>query len=113
MLRGGARRQLWLSLNRRDALPSPVDGKRGDVAVVSQTQAIWVELGARLRAFVAGRVSNEADAEDIVQDVFVRIHTRLDTLDDERKLTGWVYQIARNAIIDHYRGRRPLTALPD
>ena len=81
--------------------------------MVNQTQQIWAEFGDRLRAFVARRVGNEADAEDIVQDVFLRIHTRLDTLGDERKLTSWVYQITRNAIADHYRGRRPATELPD
>ena len=83
------------------------------MAVESQTQQIWAEFGGRLRAFVARRVDNEADVEDILQDVFLRIHARLDTLGDERKLTAWVYQIARNAIIDHYRGQRPMTDLPD
>jgi RNA polymerase sigma-70 factor (ECF subfamily) len=78
-----------------------------------QTQQIWTEFGDRLRAFVASRVENEADAEDIVQDVFLRIHARLDSLTDERRLTSWVYQITRNAIVDHYRERRPTTALPD
>ena len=80
---------------------------------MGRTQQIWAEFGDRLRAFVARRVGNEADAEDILQDVFLRIHTRLDTLGDERKLTSWVYQITRNAIADHYRGRRPATTLPD
>jgi RNA polymerase sigma-70 factor (ECF subfamily) len=85
----------------------------GVEAVVGQTQEIWAEFGDRLRAFVARRVDDETDAEDIVQDVFLRIHTRLDTLGDESKLTAWVYQIARNAIVDHYRGRRPATGLPE
>lgn len=79
----------------------------------TRTESTWAELGDRLRAFVARRVGNEADAEDIVQDVFLRIYARIDTLSDERKLTSWVYQIARNAIVDHYRARRPLDALSD
>lgn len=77
------------------------------------TQVVWTQFGDRLRHFVARRVDNEADAEDILQDVFLRIHTRLDTLADERTLAGWVYQITRNAIVDHYRGRRPMATLPE
>jgi len=45
------------------------------------------------------------DAEDVLQDVFVRIHTNLAHLRDSQSITGWVYQIARNAITDYYRSR--------
>ncbi len=79
----------------------------------SRTQHIWAEFGGRLRVFIARRVNDEADVEDILQDVFLRIHARLDSLDDQRKFGGWVYQITRNAIVDHYRGRRPMSDLPD
>ena len=40
------------------------------------TQQIWSEFGDRLRAFIARRVASEADADDILQDVFLRIHRR-------------------------------------
>ena len=109
MLWGSPGRVLRLSLS--GVVPST--SQSGVVVMETQTQQIWAELGDRLRAFVGRRVSDEADAEDIVQDVFLRIHTRIDSLSDERKLTSWVYQIARNAIIDHYRARRPLDALSD
>jgi RNA polymerase sigma-70 factor (ECF subfamily) len=79
----------------------------------TSTELIWAEFSDRLRAFVARRVESTADTEDILQEVFLRIHARRDTLADERKLTSWVYQITRNAIVDHYRGRRPLSLLSD
>jgi RNA polymerase sigma-70 factor, ECF subfamily len=76
------------------------------------TQQLWMEFGERLRAFIACRVDSEADADDILQEVFLRILARRDTLVDECKLTSWVYQVTRNAIVDHYRARRPTTVLP-
>jgi RNA polymerase sigma-70 factor (ECF subfamily) len=79
----------------------------------TSTEGLWAEFSDRLRAFVARRVESTADTEDILQEVFLRIHTRRDTLADERKLTSWVYQITRNAIVDHYRGRRPQSLLSD
>lgn len=56
-----------------------------------------------LRAFIAKRVANEAETEDILQEVFLRIHRRLETVTDPRRVVSWVYQITRHAIIDHYR----------
>lgn len=50
------------------------------------------------------RVRDPQVAEDILQDVFVKIHARIDTLKDESKLESWIYQVARNAIADFYRG---------
>jgi RNA polymerase sigma-70 factor (ECF subfamily) len=66
-----------------------------------------------LRAFVAARVADQADADDILQEVFLRIHRRLNSLERADRLQAWVYQITRNAIIDHYRApsvRREVTA---
>jgi RNA polymerase sigma factor (sigma-70 family) len=62
---------------------------------------------------VLGWVRDEAAAEDIVHDVLVRASARRDTLRDRGKLGQWLYQIARNAIIDLYRRCRPTEELPD
>ena len=40
-----------------------------------------------------------------MQDVLLRIHRRIDSLDEADRLDAWAYQITRNAIIDHYRSR--------
>src|SRR5687768_3446616 len=66
-------------------------------------QDIWAELGQRVRRFVATRINDSHTADDITQDVMLKVQTRLDQLPAEEKLTSWVFAIARNAIIDHYR----------
>jgi RNA polymerase sigma-70 factor (ECF subfamily) len=75
------------------------------------TERVWEEFHAPLQQFIRRRVSDEHTAEDILQDVFLRIHQHMDSLKDVRKLEGWIYQITRNAIIDAYRGRRHETTL--
>jgi RNA polymerase sigma-70 factor, ECF subfamily len=69
---------------------------------------VWQQVHNGLRAFIAKRVSDEAEIDDILQEVFLRIHRGLDELKDPRRIVSWVYQITRHAIIDHYRasGRR-------
>jgi RNA polymerase sigma-70 factor (ECF subfamily) len=56
-----------------------------------------------LLAYIRRRVATLDDAEDILQDVFVRIHANLGKLDSTRSVTAWVYSIARNAVTDHHR----------
>jgi RNA polymerase sigma-70 factor, ECF subfamily len=66
-------------------------------------EQVWDEFTAQLRRFISSRVRGEADVDDILQEVFIKIHRGLDQLGDHSKLHAWVYQITRNAIIDHYR----------
>ncbi len=61
------------------------------------------DIHSSLRAFIAKRVANEAEADDIVQDVWLKMQRGLDGLKDQSRLISWIYQIARHAIIDHYR----------
>ena len=63
----------------------------------------WRELRARLGAFVGRRVGNPEDAEDVVQDVFVRMQRNVGALSSAERLDAWAFRIARNAIADHYR----------
>lgn len=63
----------------------------------------WRELRARLGGFVGRRVGNPADAEDVVQDVFVQMQRNLDVLSSADRLDAWAFRIARNAIADYYR----------
>jgi RNA polymerase sigma-70 factor (ECF subfamily) len=75
------------------------------------TERVWEEFHAPLQQFIRRRVSDEDTAEDVLQDVFLRIHQHMDALKDVRKLEGWIYQITRHAIIDAYRSRRHETTL--
>lgn len=60
------------------------------------------ELRAMLHDFVARRVPPQ-DTEDVLQDVFVRMQRGLGDIRDDQRLAGWMYQVARHAIADHYR----------
>lgn len=79
---------------------------------MTDIENIWRELSDNLRRFILKRTSDESIADDILQEVFVKIHSRIDTLKDIRRLNGWIYQIARHAIIDYYRKKKNTVALP-
>src|SRR5207244_8880949 len=77
------------------------------------TERVWEECHPRLKQFLLRRIPDEQSGEDILQDVFLKIHTRIDALRDEEKLQSWIYQITRNAIADYYRHHRTTLALPE
>src|SRR5690606_30999351 len=82
------------------------------MAIASPEEALWQDYRSRLVRFVVDRVEDEATAEDIVHDALVRAYQKRATLRSDEKFEQWLYQITRNAIIDHYRSRRPMEPLP-
>jgi RNA polymerase sigma-70 factor (ECF subfamily) len=80
--------------------------------MVNCTEYIWKEYHARLHSFILSRLGKASVADDILQEVFMRIHSQIDTLKDCGKIRGWIYQITRNAIIDYYRAQKKPEELP-
>jgi RNA polymerase sigma-70 factor, ECF subfamily len=72
--------------------------------------ADWEAIRRRLLAFVSRRIANPSDAEDVVQDVLMRLAREIDKLRDGDRLDAWGYQVARNAITDEYRRRGRVSA---
>lgn len=70
---------------------------------VADTAHVWEEFHTSLLAFIARRVRDRDTAEDLLQDVMLRIHRHADELEHASAIGAWVHQIARNAITDHYR----------
>jgi len=77
------------------------------------TEAIWNEMHTRLCRFICSRMADPEDAEDILQEVFLRIHTHIGTVRESSRLESWIYQIARNSMNDYYRARRTHVELTD
>jgi len=75
--------------------------------------AIYSKFSTQLHAFIASRVSDPDDVMDILQDVFLKIHVKLDTLEEETRLQSWIFQIARNTIVDFHRSRKALSRIDD
>jgi len=65
------------------------------------------EVREKLLGFIRRRVRTDSQAEDILQDVFAQLLTSYDLAAPLEQMTGWLYTVARNRIIDWYRKRRP------
>ena len=56
-----------------------------------------------LKGFVFKHVKDISLTEDIIHDVFLKVHANLNELQKPDKITSWIYQITQNTITDHFR----------
>jgi RNA polymerase sigma-70 factor, ECF subfamily len=68
-----------------------------------EVTTIYKQFNSELLGYVRNKVRSKEDAEDILQNVFIRISSNVDKLTDGLKLKNWIFTITRNAIIDYYR----------
>jgi RNA polymerase sigma-70 factor (ECF subfamily) len=88
-----------------------IAGLDGDAAAY---QRLLERLSGRLRSYFKNRlarlVQGASDAEDLVQETLIAIHTRRHTYDRTEPLTPWVHAIARYKLIDYLRRTAALSA---
>lgn len=88
------------------------DVRRGDPQAWQQ---LIDRYEGRLLAFVGGRVSDRATAEDVVQETFIGLLVSLPNFDTRKSLESYLFSIAAHKLVDRLRreGRRPAAPLPE
>lgn len=82
-------------------------------ATFSCVSRAWRDHEAELRRYLTHRTGSRHLAEDVMQDVFVKAMRQGDgfcRLDNAR---AWLFQVARNAVVDQYRVRREWDEVPE
>lgn len=67
------------------------------------TKQVWTKYHEDIQRFIFSKVKNKTITDDILQDTFIKIHTKLHTLKDITKLKSWCFTIARNSILDYWK----------
>ena len=80
---------------------------------MTDIETIWKEYHDKLHRFIASRVADPSTVDDLLQEVFVKIHQRIETLEDDARIQSWLYQITKNAVIDYFRGQKPMAEIPE
>jgi RNA polymerase sigma factor (sigma-70 family) len=84
---------------------TPIDG----LAVSEQDRLLHEAMERdepKLRRFILRHVSDSGDVEDILQDVFYELVQAYRMMKPIEHVTGWLFRVARNRIVDLFRGRR-------
>jgi len=82
-----------------------VFGEQGDQPLPMDPGRLWEEFGPPLRGFLARRVPPGIEADDLLQDVFLRVIRHVGSLRSADRPEAWLFQIARNALRDSLRTR--------
>jgi RNA polymerase sigma-70 factor (ECF subfamily) len=77
--------------------------KQGDPAAFEE---LYRAHSARLYSLLLRMVGGAEDAEDLLQDVFLQAHRKLDSFRGESSLGTWLYRLAVNQCLDYLRGRQ-------
>lgn len=67
---------------------------------------IFKEYNAQLRGYIQKRIPSKEDAEDILQNVFYQLSRMYEAESSIEQISGWLYSVARNQIIDSGRKRK-------
>lgn len=73
---------------------------------IKAVEIIMNTYGNEVKKFVYTYLHNEADTDDITQEVFVTVYLKLSTFKGKSSLKSWIYSIAANKCKDHLRGHR-------
>jgi RNA polymerase sigma-70 factor (ECF subfamily) len=68
--------------------------------------ALFERFRRKLLAYVLGLLHDRGQAEDVVQESFVELVTKIRKIDADRGVSPWLYRVARNRAIDLLRHRR-------
>ncbi|MBR3642774.1 MAG: sigma-70 family RNA polymerase sigma factor [Lachnospiraceae bacterium] len=79
-----------------------------------QQETLYLEYHDKVFRLIMGKVNNEAVAQDLTSDVFVKVCAKLDTFDGNKaSVSTWIYRIAQNTVIDYYRTRKVYAEVPE
>jgi RNA polymerase sigma-70 factor, ECF subfamily len=76
--------------------------RQGDLGAFEE---VYRAHAGRLYSVAFRLLGNAADAEDLLQEIFLAAHRKLDTFRGESALGTWLYRLATNLCLDHLRSR--------
>jgi RNA polymerase sigma factor (sigma-70 family) len=88
-----------------ESIPAATTSRAGVRPDQAEAAALYEAWSARVRAYVAFRVRERADVEDIVSDVFRRVVSG-PLPEEPTARPAWIFRVSHNAVVDHYRRRR-------
>ncbi|WP_046757049.1 sigma-70 family RNA polymerase sigma factor [Kordia jejudonensis] len=67
------------------------------------TTEIWETYAKDVQRLIMNKVKDVQITDDLVQEVFIKVHTKLETVQDERKVKSWLLSVSRNTVLDYFR----------
>ena len=77
------------------------------------TKVIWEHYHQDLKRFIFSKIKDDQVTDDLLQEVFIKVHTKINQLADENKIKSWLFSIARNIVMDHLKSAKQVEILKE
>ena len=75
----------------------------GYIFIAMTSAQIWADYSQNVLQYFLAKTRNEHDAQDLRQEVFLKVHAHLGTIREEEKVQHWLSVISRNALMDYWK----------
>ncbi len=72
---------------------------------MTTTKHLWNHYAEDIKYFILSIVKDASVADDLLQETFIKVHTKLGTLKNDDKAKSWLFSIARYTVLDYFRKR--------
>lgn len=74
-----------------------------------ETSNLWKTYHKDIRLFIKSKVKNDQIVDDLIQETFIKVHNKKNTLRDNSKIKPWLFTIARNIVYDYFKENKQTT----
>lgn len=87
-----------------------IKAKKGETSAFGELYNLYFK---KIYSFIYFRVSHKETAEDLAEEVFLKVYSKIGSIKEAKSFEAWLYQIARNLVIDYYRGKKEQVNIMD
>lgn len=73
---------------------------------MTDTKIIWKTYSEDLRRFILSKIKDEIITDDLLQEVFIKVHTKISSVQNLSKVKSWLFTVANNTVMDHFRATK-------
>lgn len=73
---------------------------------MTDTKIIWNTYSEDIKRFILFKTSDESIADDLLQEVFIKVHTKISNVQDVKKIKSWIFTVANNTVMDYFRATK-------
>lgn len=77
------------------------------------TDIIWNQYANQMRTFIRSQIHDEQTTDDILQNVFVKIHSDVTQIDKIGNMKAWLYRMVKNMMVDYFRSLKHTSEIDD
>ncbi|MET2985882.1 sigma-70 family RNA polymerase sigma factor [Aureibaculum conchae] len=73
---------------------------------MKETNTIWKTYSDDVQRFILSKTKDETITDDLLQEIFIKVHTKISNVQDLTKIKSWLFTVANNTVMDYFRATK-------